>query len=53
MSHSHFEPFLHRVDVAYDRALVAWGGFFFECSDDDQRWKIVDDTRLDQVVTAP
>lgn len=30
VSHSHVEPFLHLVDVTSDRALVAWGGFFFE-----------------------
>jgi tartrate-resistant acid phosphatase type 5 len=45
----HFEPFLHLVDVTHDRALVAWGGFFFERPDADHRWKIVDDQRLGQL----
>lgn len=42
----HFEPFLHLVDVTHGRALIAWGGFFFERQDADHRWKIVDDERL-------
>lgn len=49
VAQSHFEPFLHLVDVTHDRALVAWGGFFFERPDSDRRWRIVDDTRLDQL----
>ncbi len=29
MAETHFEPFLHLADVGPDRALVAWGGFWF------------------------
>jgi hypothetical protein len=23
-------PFIHLVDIAYDRVLIAWGAFYFE-----------------------
>jgi tartrate-resistant acid phosphatase type 5 len=49
VSQTHFEPFLHLVDVTHDRALVAWGGFFFERSETGQRWRTVDDDRLDHL----
>ena len=41
----HREPFVHLVDVAHDRALVAWGAFFFERAPNG-RWDIVDDESL-------
>jgi hypothetical protein len=41
----HREPFIHLVDLAHDRALVAWGAFFFERTDRG-RWEIVDDEQL-------
>jgi tartrate-resistant acid phosphatase type 5 len=44
-----FEPFLHLADVGPDRALVAWGGFWFCREDGDRRWGIVDDSRLGEV----
>lgn len=47
MSQSHFEPFLHLVDVTHARVLVAWGGFFFERPDAGHRWGTVDDDRLE------
>jgi tartrate-resistant acid phosphatase type 5 len=45
----HVEPFLHLVDVTEDRALVAWGAFWFERTAADARWRIVDDQRLPEV----
>jgi tartrate-resistant acid phosphatase type 5 len=41
----HREPFIHLVDVAHDRALVAWGAFYFERTDRG-RWEIVDEGQL-------
>ena len=41
----HREPFVHLVDVAPDRALIAWGAFYFERSAGN-RWEIVDDDQL-------
>jgi tartrate-resistant acid phosphatase type 5 len=26
----HREPFIHLADLAHDRALIAWGAFYFE-----------------------
>lgn len=49
MPPTHFEPFLHLVDVTHDRALIAWGGFFFERTGPDEQWRIVDDRRLDEL----
>jgi hypothetical protein len=45
----HLEPFLHLVDVTHDRALIAWGAFWFERGGEDPRWRIVDDERLPDV----
>jgi predicted phosphodiesterase len=45
----HVEPFLHLVDVTHERALIAWGGFWFERDGDSTRWRIVDDERLPEV----
>ena len=41
----HREPFIHLVDLAWDRALVAWGAFYFERTESG-RWEIVDDEQL-------
>jgi tartrate-resistant acid phosphatase type 5 len=41
----HREPFVHLVDLAHDRALIAWGAFYFERTDRG-RWEIVDDEQL-------
>ena len=38
----HREPFIHLVDLARDRALIAWGAFYFERTE-RSRWEIVDD----------
>ena len=50
MSQVHSEPFVHLVEVAHDRALVAWGAFCFTRRDDSRRWEIVDDEQLREVV---
>lgn len=42
----HVEPFLHLVDVTGDRALIAWGAFWFVRTSDGHGWRIVDDQRL-------
>ncbi len=42
----HCEPFVHLVDLAHDRVLVAWGAFFFARDEPSQRWEIVDDSDL-------
>jgi tartrate-resistant acid phosphatase type 5 len=41
---THFEPFVHLVDVTERSALVAWGGFHL-CRRDDG-WSVVDDDEL-------
>ncbi len=46
----HREPFVHLVDVAEDRALVAWGAFFFRRDEQSQRWEVVDDQALERLV---
>lgn len=45
----HRESFVHLVDVAHDRALIAWGAFYFEREGAD-RWEIIDDQRLPEAV---
>ncbi|WP_249522144.1 purple acid phosphatase family protein [Modestobacter marinus] len=49
MSQTHFEPYVHLVDVGPDRALIAWGGFWFRRDSPDRRWRLVDDEQLDEV----
>jgi tartrate-resistant acid phosphatase type 5 len=44
-SEIHREPFIHLVDLACDRALIAWGEFYFERTENG-RWEIVDDSQL-------
>ena len=44
MTETRFEPFVHLADVAPDRALIAWGGFWFRRADQDARWGIVNDS---------
>ncbi|WNV77651.1 metallophosphoesterase [Geodermatophilus sp. DSM 44513] len=46
---THFEPFVHLVDVGPDRVLVAWGGFWFRCDDPGGRWRVLADGDLDEV----
>lgn len=45
----HREPFVHLVDLTHERALIAWGAFFFEQQQPGGRWEIVDDERLPRV----
>jgi tartrate-resistant acid phosphatase type 5 len=49
MPETHFEPFVHLVDVAPERALIAWGGFWFRRDDPAGRWRVVEDERLEEV----
>ena len=49
MPETHFEPFVHLVDVTPERALVAWGGFWFRRNDPAGRWRVVEDERLDEI----
>ena len=46
MPDTHFEPFVHLVDVTDDRALIAWGGFWFSRRHPDGRWRVVGDDRV-------
>ncbi len=46
----HREPFVHLVDLAHDRVLIAWGAFWFRRGDEDERWEIVDDEDLHSAV---
>ena len=46
---THFEAFLHLVDVGSDRALIAWGGFWFRRDAPGGRWRVLDDTELHEV----
>ena len=43
---THFEPFVHLAELGPDRALIAWGGFWFRREDAAERWEIVDDSEL-------
>jgi tartrate-resistant acid phosphatase type 5 len=46
---THFEPFVHLVDVGPDRALIAWGGFWFRRDDPAGRWRVLADGDLHEV----
>jgi tartrate-resistant acid phosphatase type 5 len=45
----HVEPFVYLVDVSHERALVAWGAFWFHRPDPSSRWALVDDEDLQRV----
>ncbi len=49
MPDTHFEPFVHLVDVTAGRALIAWGGFWFRRDDPDGRWRVLADGHLRDV----
>src|SRR5918995_5694078 len=50
----HFEEFLHLASLGHDRALIAWGGFYFRRGDSPYgEWRIVDDEELAAVASAP
>lgn len=50
MRGSHFEAFVHLADLTHDRALIAWGGFFFDPPDgDSSSAQIVEDHDLADV----
>jgi len=45
----HAEPFVQVVDVSHDRALIAWGAFWFRRPAGAPRWEIVDDQQLQRL----
>jgi hypothetical protein len=47
----HAEPFLHLAGLSHDRALIAWGAFYFRVRT-SKLWKLVDDSDL-QFVHPP
>ena len=50
----HFEQFLHLAGLGHDKALVAWGGFYFRRGDSPYgEWRIVDDEELSAVAPSP
>ena len=49
MPDTHFEPFVHLVDVAPERALIAWGGFWFRRDHSGGCWQVVGDDELGQL----
>jgi tartrate-resistant acid phosphatase type 5 len=43
----HFEEFLHLAGLGHDKALVAWGGFYFRRGDSPYgEWRVMDDEEL-------
>ena len=44
------EPFVHLVDLGPDRALIGWGAFWFCRDDPADRWQLVGDAELAQLV---
>ena len=42
----HREEFVQLVDLSHDRALIAWGAFWFRRDEGDGRWNILDDSQL-------
>ncbi len=42
----HREEFVHLVDLSHDRALIAWGAFWFRRDHADGQWNILDDSEL-------
>lgn len=46
----HREEFVHLVDVSHDRALIAWGAFWFRRDEAAGRWNILDDSELHSAV---
>jgi tartrate-resistant acid phosphatase type 5 len=50
----HFEEFLHLAGLGHDKALIAWGGFYFRHGDSPYgEWRIVDDEELAAVSPSP
>jgi tartrate-resistant acid phosphatase type 5 len=50
----HFEEFLHLAGIGHEKALIAWGGFYFRRGDSPYgEWRIVDDLELAAVAPSP
>jgi hypothetical protein len=45
----HREEFVHLVDLSHDRALIAWGAFWFRRDESLGLWRILDDSELGAV----
>jgi tartrate-resistant acid phosphatase type 5 len=44
---AHFEEFLHLAGLGHDKALIAWGGFYFRRGDSPYgEWRVMDDEEL-------
>jgi tartrate-resistant acid phosphatase type 5 len=51
---AHFEEFLHLAGLGHDKALIAWGGFYFRRGDSPYgEWRVVDDEELATVASSP
>lgn len=44
----HREEFVHLVDLSHDRALIAWGAFWFRRDEAAGMWRILDDSELEE-----
>jgi tartrate-resistant acid phosphatase type 5 len=51
MAETHFEPYIHLVEVTDQAALIAWGGFFFQVKSRDD-WYLIDDSDLKRLPIA-
>jgi hypothetical protein len=50
----HFEEFLYLAGLGHDKALIAWGGFYFRRGDSPYgEWRIVDDEELAAAAGGP
>ena len=55
MSHNelsiHREEYLYLADLTDNRALIAWGAFYFKVKGDPDngKWKLIDDDDLDDL----
>ena len=46
LSQVHFEPYVHLAGLGHDRALIAWGGFFFQHT--GAGFRLMDDEELER-----
>lgn len=47
MPERHFEEFLHLAGLGHEKALIAWGGFYFRRGDSPYgEWRVMDDEEL-------
>src|SRR5687767_15234367 len=50
----HREEYLYLADVIHNRALIAWGAFYFKLKGDPDtgKWELIDDDDLDDFKTS-